>query len=190
MGYSQKAVKYFEPEDYLLLENLAKNKHEYMDGVIYEWQGTTIRGMAGASADHVTVCLNVAIAFRSQIGERDCQVFATDMRVRPDGYSSYFYPDVAVRCGPKVEGKTKEIDDACIIVEVLSETSEGFDRQDKFVRYKRMASLETYVLIDPNLRTIEVIRRALQWRVVTDAGRYDLGLLDIKLDPDAVFKGV
>lgn len=190
MGLAQKAIAYIEPEDYLHLEDQSKEKHEYMDGVIYAWQGTTIRGMAGASADHSAVSLNIAVYFRQHVRDRGCQVFTSDMRVRPDSFSSYFYPDVAVRCGPKVEGRTKEIDDACVIVEVLSDTTEGFDRQDKFERYKRMASLQFYVLVGPGLRTIEIFRRSQDWQVNAASHRYELGLFDLSLDPAFVFDGL
>ena len=190
MAYAQKAVKYFEPEDYLLLENLAKNKHEYMDGVIYAWQGTTIRGMAGASLDHSRVCRNLTTYLQSVFSRHGCEAIATDLRVRPDRNSAYFYPDVSVRCGNQTPGTALEIDDACLIVEVLSATTEGFDRQDKFDRYKKMASLRSYVLVDPSVRTIEIFQRDQQWQVNTLDNIYDLGMFDLKLDPAVVFEGI
>ena len=190
MAYAQKAVKYFEPEDYLLLENLAKNKHEYMDGVIYAWQGTTIRGMAGASLDHSRVCRNLTTHLQSVFSKHGCEAIASDLRVRPDRNSAYFYPDVSVRCGNETPGTALEIDDACLIVEVLSPTTEGFDRQDKFERYKKMVSLQSYVLVDPSLRTIEIFRRSQQWQENTVSNVYALGLFDLTLEPAVVFEGV
>ena len=193
MAYAQKAVKYFEPEDYLLLENLAKNKHEYLDGVIYAWQGTTIRGMAGASLDHSRVCRNLTTYLQSVFSRHGCEAIASDLRVRPYNNSAYFYPDVSVRCGNETPGTALEIDNACLIVEVLSPTTEGFDRQDKFDRYKKMASLESYVLVDPSLRTIEIFRRSQHWQVNNSSSNnnsYDLGLFDLKLDPAVVFEGL
>jgi Uma2 family endonuclease len=190
MGLAQKAIAYIEPEDYLSLEGQSKEKHEYMDGVIYAWQGTTIRGMAGTSVDHARVTLNLVVFLRTATRAKGCEVFSSEIRLRPDQHSAYFYPDVMLRCGAKIPGNVMELDDACLVIEVLSQTTEGFDRQDKFERYKRMASLQTYVLISPDLRTIEIFRRSQAWQVNAASHRYDLGVLDLSLDPSVVFDGL
>ena len=190
MGLAQKAIAYIEPADYLALENQSKEKHEYLDGVIYDWQGTTIRGMAGTSVDHARVALNLHLFLRAATRAQGCEVFSSEIRLRPDQFSAYFYPDVMLRCGTKLPGNTTELDDACIVMEVLSQTTEGFDRQDKFERYKRMGSLQAYVLVSPGLRTIEVFLRSQQWQLSAGADRYDLGMLSLTLDPAVVFEGL
>ena len=163
MGLAQKSIAYIEPDEYLTLENASKEKHEYLDGVIYAWQGNAIQSMAGAPAEHNQVCINVIVALRALVKGRECQVYASDMRVRPYAQSAYFYPDVMVRRGPKLPGDAMEVSDAALVVEVLSATTEGFDRQDKFERYRRMTSLQSYVLISPGRRTIEVFRGDQNW---------------------------
>ena len=193
MGLAQKSLAYIEPHEYLLMEEKSAEKHEYLDGVIYAWQGYSIRGMAGAPLEHNQVALNVAIALRKQTQGTDCRVFNSDTRLRPDDSSAYFYPDVSVRCGPALPGKSMEISDACVVVEVLSDTTEGFDRQDKFARYQRMAALQSYVLISPGRRSVEIYRRDQDWRpqpVATQANDrlVQLGTHDLSLQLSEVFE--
>ncbi|MBC7681200.1 MAG: Uma2 family endonuclease [Ferruginibacter sp.] len=158
MGLAQKSLAYIEPEDYLRMEEFSSEKHEYLDGVIYAWQGQTVRGMAGESIDHNRIMRNIGASLHAQAAPLGCEVFMADVRLRPFKNSAYFYPDVMVRCGPTASGEATEISDAALVVEVLSNTTEGFDRQDKFDRYRCMTSLQCYVLVSPMLRTIEVFR--------------------------------
>ena len=195
MGLAQKSIAYIEPDEYLTLENASKEKHEYLDGVIYAWQGNAIQSMAGAPAEHNQVCINVIVALRALVKGRECQVYASDMRVCPYATSAYFYPDVMVRCGPKLPGDAMEVSDAALVVEVLSATTEGFDRQDKFERYRRMTSLQSYVLISPGRRTIEVFRGDQNW-LAPAADRchgdeqFELGMHGWSLLASEVFEGV
>ena len=166
MGEAQKSLAYIEPDEYLLLEANAKEKHEYMDGAIYAWQGSTVRGMAGTSLDHARVVMNTYVSLRNQLGA-DCEMFVSEVRLRPDDRSAYFYPDLMARCGPNLSGNSIEVSDAVLVVEVLSDTTESFDRNDKFARYRRMTSLQSYVLISPARRTIEVFRADQAWQPPT-----------------------
>ena len=195
MGLAQKSLAYIEPDEYLLLEANSKDKHEYMDGAIYAWQGSTVRGMAGASKDHNRVVQNVYMSLRLQGRPLGCDVFVSDVRLRPYRRSAYFYPDLMVRCGPDLSGTDTEVSDAMLVVEVLSDTTEGFDRQDKFDRYRRMPSLQSYVLISPARRTIEVFRADQGWeppeadRCKAD-DRFDLGVQGWTLAAGDVFEGL
>lgn len=195
MGLAQKSLAYIEPDAYLLLEANSKEKHEYMDGVIYAWQGSTVRGMAGGSMDHNQVVLNVSLSLRAQARPSGCRVFASDVRLRPEAQSAYFYPDVMVLCGPIPPGTELEVSDATLVVEVLSDTTEGFDRQDKFQRYQRMPSLLSYVLISPTRRTIEVFRVDQNWAAPTaircEGGEsFDLGANGWSLHAADVFEDI
>ena len=167
MGLPQKSIAFITPEEYLALENVSLAKHEYMDGVVYAWQGSNIQGMAGAPLEHNRICLNAAFSLRQQLQGRPhptCQVYMSDVRLKPAEASAYFYPDVMLRCGQPLAGNTMEISDAALVVEVLSPSTAAFDRSDKFLRYCCMASLECYVLIDPEKRSIEVYRRDQNWQ--------------------------
>lgn len=119
--------------------------------------------MAGAPALHNQVCFNTMVPLYRQTAGKRCVVYNSDMRVRPDAHSACFYPDVMLRCGHPLPPDSMEVSDTTLIVEVLSDTTEDFDRHDKFERYKRMPSLQNYVLVSPSRRTIEVFRADQQW---------------------------
>jgi len=195
MGLSQNAVAYIEPDEYLALEASSKDKHEYMDGVIYAWQGSTIRGMAGTSVDHNRVAMNMYLSLRLQAAALGCEAFVTEVRLRPHEQSAYFHPDVMARCGPRLPGHAMEVSDACPVVEVLSDTTEDFDRLDKFDRYRQMASLRSYMLISPARRTIEVFRADQGW-LAPGAGEcrgdehFELGLHSGSIPASDVFDGL
>jgi Uma2 family endonuclease len=175
MGLAQKDIAYIEPEEYLVLENASQEKHEYLDGVIYALHGNDAQGMAGAPLDHAQVCMNAFVALRAQIKGKgvDCKVFTSDVRLKPYRDTAYFYPDLMVHCGGGLNMKAMHLDAACLVIEVLSATTEKFDRGDKFQRYQLMPALESYVLIHPRRQTIEVFRRDQEWAVsgLTTAGQ-------------------
>lgn len=193
MRSAQKSLAYIEPEEYLLLEANSKEKHEYMDGAIYAWQGSDVRGMAGASADHARVVMNIYASLREQIDPARCELFIMDVRLRPHERSAWFYPDLMARCGPALAGDAMEVSDACLIVEVLSDSTENFDRQDKFDRYRLMPTLQTYVLVSPARRSIEIFRADRDWRLeyasAADAS-VELGVNDWSLQRADIFEGL
>lgn len=131
----------FTPEEYLARERQAEGKTEFLDGEIF--------AMTGASRRHNRIVLNVASSLDRQLKEKGCEVFASDMRVRVPAVDLYTYPDVAVACGePRFEDA--ELDtllNPVLIVEVLSKTTEGYDRGTKFAQYRTLPSLAEYLLI-------------------------------------------
>lgn len=192
MGLAQKGMAYIEPIEYLALEAVATDKHEYMDGVILAWQGDTVRGMAGASANHNRVAMNIAMQLRAAVAGTQCEVFAGDMKVAPLGDSAYYYPDVMVRCGEPLAGDALITHDACLVIEILSPTTEGFDRNDRFARYRESTSLESYVLVDLVQRRIEVHLRRDGWApaLSAGAGNVSLGVQGLQLSPTDTFAGM
>ncbi len=191
MGLPQKSLAYITPEEYLALEAVAKEKHEYLDGRIYAWQGDGPNGMVGAPLAHNRVSINVLVALLAQKPGTDCEVMMSDVRVAPKGDRTYFYPDVMVRCGRRLPGHVMEVDDACLIVEVLSDSTEAFDRGEKFADYRSMATLETYLLVHPGRRTIEAFERASGWirRVIEPADSLEVCGGRMKLSHSGVFAG-
>ena len=127
MGYAQKLPYYIQPDDYLLLEAKAEFKHEYLDGVIYGWQGEGPLGMAGATVQHGRVILNIALSLKAQLQGTDCMVLATEVRVHKKDKSACFYPDVVVTCSD-LDNNSHVITLPTLIVEVISPTTEDADR--------------------------------------------------------------
>ncbi len=148
MGAPSKAVAYIELEDYLVLENASRNKHEYLDGVIYSIQGEPVRGMAGGSQTHSRIIRNAGYALHAKLQSSACEVLSTEMRLRIEAVGAVFYPDVLVHCqhigNPAT---TMELTQARLIIEVLSPTTQHFDRGDKLQAYLQLSGLQHIVLL-------------------------------------------
>jgi len=143
----------FTPEEYLAMDRQSEYKNEYFDGEIF--------AMTGASRKHNLISVNVASSLNSQLTDRDCEVYASDMRVKVNPTGLYTYPDVVVVCGvPGFEDKeTDTLLNPTVIIEVLSKTTEGYDRGDKFEHYRSIESLSEVVLIAQDKHHIEHYRR-------------------------------
>jgi Uma2 family endonuclease len=138
---SSQAQKRYTPEEYLALERQAQCKSEYYAGDII--------AMAGASRWHNLIVANVISELRSQLKGRPCTTYPSDMRVKVSPTGLYTYPDVTVVCG-EVQFEDNQQDtllNPTLIVEVLSESTEAYDRGGKFAHYRKLPSLMEYVLI-------------------------------------------
>ncbi len=142
--------RYFTPEEYLALEVKAEYKSQYIDGEIF--------AMAGAQPSHVLVTGNLIIALGMRFRGRECQVYFTDMRLSVRAGGLYTYPDVMALCGkPEFDTSYQPVSllNPQVIFEVLSPSTEAFDRGDKFARYRKLDSLTDYVLVSANRMRVE-----------------------------------
>jgi Uma2 family endonuclease len=139
------------PEAYLQLEEHSPLKHEYIDGYIY--------AMAGATDDHVTIALNLAAVLRSHVRGSGCRVYISDMKARIESLNRYYYPDILVTCDPRDREDPLAKQFPRLIVEVLSDSTEAFDRGDKFADYQALDSLQEYVLVNTKRQRVECFRR-------------------------------
>lgn len=138
-------------EEYLQFETDSPVKHEYIAGEAY--------AMAGASDAHVTIAGNLFALLRSHVRGSGCRIYIADMKVRVEARDRFYYPDVVVTCDPR-DGATDTY--KCfpkLIVEVLSDSTEAFDRGDKFADYQALDSLEEYVLVNTRHQRVESFRR-------------------------------
>ncbi|XFA73863.1 Uma2 family endonuclease [Thermosynechococcaceae cyanobacterium Okahandja] len=142
---------YLTPDDYLQLEAHSPVKHEYLNGEIV--------AMAGASDAHVTIAGNIFSLLRAHLRGTGCRVYIADMKVRLDERNCFFYPDVFVTCDPRDQETSIYKRFPCLIVEVLSDSTEAFDRGDKFIHYQTLDSLQEYVLINTRQQRVETFRR-------------------------------
>jgi Uma2 family endonuclease len=146
------------PEQYLAAERKAAFKSEYLDGYI--------TAMSGASRKHNRIAGNFYRKVSDQLENRPCEAFISDLRVRVNSTGLYTYPDVTVVCG-EPEFLDDELDtllNPTLIVEVLSPTTESYDRGAKFAHYRRLPSLNEYVLIDQSQVLVErYIRQGDDW---------------------------
>jgi Uma2 family endonuclease len=139
------------PEAYLQMEEHSPIKHEYIDGYIY--------AMVGANDAHVTIAGNLFALLRSHIRGTGCRVYISDMKARIESLNRYFYPDILVTCDPRDQKTPLEKRFPRLIVEVLSDSTEAFDRGDKFADYQTLDSLQEYVLINTKRQRVECFRR-------------------------------
>ena len=159
-----KSDYYMSPEEYLEFEYHSDIKHEYIDGEVY--------AMAGTTKAHNTISLNLAILFREKLKDSDCQTFMTDIKVNISNQKRFFYPDIVVTCDDNDDVNAYDIKFPKIIVEVLSESTEKFDRGKKFQYYRTIPSLQEYILISSQEYLIECFRRTKNdlWTLQTYEG--------------------
>jgi Uma2 family endonuclease len=131
----------FTPQEYLALERQADYKSEYYDGEIV--------AMGSASREHNVIAGNVIASLGAQLKGRPCETYPGDMRVKVSDTGLYTYPDVTVACG-ELQFEDAEVDtllNPTLVVEVLSTTTEAYDRGEKSAQYRRRPSLREYLLI-------------------------------------------
>lgn len=161
MSLPQTRVSY-SVDEYLALEREAEDRHEFLDGEIYQ--------MAGESPEHGAICTNIVGQLYNQLRGRDCQAFAKDMKVRsgptpkvnyrPKGL--YSYPDLVVVCGElKFHDERRDVLlNPTVIIEVLSPTTEAFDRGEKWVRYQTwLPEFSDYLLVSQSKPQLDHFHR-------------------------------
>ncbi|WP_019503033.1 Uma2 family endonuclease [Pseudanabaena sp. PCC 6802] len=176
----------FSPQEYLAIERDSMFRHEYRYGLVY--------AMAGGSDDHDELCLNLIELLRQKARSQDCAVRSGNVKVNYKD-ALFYYPDAFVTCD------RRDRDDRYIkrypklIAEVLSPSTENFDRGDKFNDYQQIESLEEYVLISQDEMKIECRRRVgdgEQWEIeIYHAGdRVVLKSMEIEVAIEELYRGV
>ena len=157
------------PEEYLEIERKAEYKSEYFDGEIY--------AMAGAKRRHNVIAWNVGGELRQHLKGKNCEAYPADMRVFVPQMGLYTYPDLVVVCGePKFQDDTFDtLLNPILIVEVLSDTTENYDRGKKFQHYRSIESLHEYVLVSQDEARIEkYVKRSDGFWLLSEAVGLDL----------------
>jgi Uma2 family endonuclease len=171
--------------EYIEREQGSDTKHELVNGEIF--------AMAGSTIEHGRLASNVTISLGGQLLGRPCAAFSSDVRVRVLATGLATYPDLSVVCG-KLErdpGDVNTIVNPILLVEVLSDGTEAYDRGEKFAHYRRIPSLREYVLVSQHEPRIEVFRRGEDgiWSL-HEAGateRVKLASIGCELAVDAVY---
>ncbi len=137
------------PEEYLAAEREAEYKSEYYAGEIV--------AMTGASESHNLIVANTITSLNVQLRGRPCRVYPSDLRVQVAARNAYVYPDVEVVCRePQFADEQRDtLTNPTLLVEVLSPSTEGYDRGRKWEHYRRLSSLQEYLLIAQEKRRIE-----------------------------------
>ena len=156
---SAAAQTYLTPEEYLAWERKSDTKHEYLGGEII--------AMSGASRAHSLIVTNISGELYIQLKSGRCEVHTNDMRVRTRPEISYFYPDIVVVCGePRFEDNTFDtLLNPIVLVEVLSPSTEAYDRGEKFDHYQQLTSLREYILVSQDeVRVEHYQQQRTEWR--------------------------
>jgi len=150
-------VEWTSVEDYLATEQRSQVRHEYVGGAVY--------ARAGASDEHIALCMNLAFALRSQLRGKPCRVQMSEgkARLRVAEEEIFYYPDVMVACDPRDTDRYFKRYPR-VLIEVLSETTERIDRREKFLSYRQIETLEEYVLVAQHKMEVTVFRRATHWQ--------------------------
>ncbi len=176
----------FDRQDYFAWEPEQPVKHEYVAGEVF--------AQAGARQNHVVVALNIAGALRQRLRGTPCRAYISDMQLEVAQADAVFYPDVMVSCHPEDLAAERVLHHPRVIVEVLSDSTAAYDRGGKFAAYRMLESLQEYVLIDPERRSLEIFRRlpSNDWLLATgDSARaLVLATLDMEIGFDEVFEDV
>ncbi|GCL42732.1 Uma2 family endonuclease [Dolichospermum planctonicum] len=171
----QSPLYFFTVEEYLELEQTSDIRHEYFAGEVF--------AMAGGSKEHNIISGNVYSRLRSQLRGSSCNVFMSDMKVRinlaNENQTIFYYPDVIVSCDTEDQDRYF-LNYPCLIIEVLSPSTETIDRREKLLNYRSLASLKEYILISQDQVKVEVYRQdeKRNWTIQTLINRDDKLHLD------------
>jgi len=174
-------------DDYLQGELQSDIRHEYLASEVY--------AMAGAGEKHNRISLNIAFHLRAASRGKACGVFISDMKLRIESSDTFYYPDVLVSCDP-ADNQPLFKSQPCLLVEVLSPSTEAIDRREKLHAYRKLPSLQHYLLVSQEKRSVQWHQRdaAGQWLVsdLQDSGTLDLACpgLALTLTLDDVYEDV
>ncbi|TFU25504.1 Uma2 family endonuclease [Thermus tengchongensis] len=182
MGEAARRLEPLSLEAYLELEARSPVKHELVEG--------TLHAMAGASRAHNLIVTNLALLLGPLARRRGCRLYVADMKLKV-GERTVYYPDLMAVCAPPPENPYYE-EAPCLVVEVLSESTEGVDRREKLWRYLALPSLQAYLLVSALERRAE-----LYWKKggevfyqVLEAGEVPLPCLEGSLPLEEAYAGV
>src|ERR1039457_4742896 len=160
---------FLTPEQYLEIERKADYKSEYFEGEMF--------AMAGAREAHNLIVGNLLAQIHAQLRSGPCRVYPSDMRVRVSATGLYTYPDIVVACeDPRFLDEERDtLLNPTLIVEVLSPSTEAFDRGRKFGHYRAIESLKDYLMVSSELIGAELFTRQSdgRWTLMTEANRQE-----------------
>jgi len=175
-------------DEYLAFERTSEGRHEYADGEIF--------AMSGGTGNHAAVMLSIGSELRVALRGRNCRAFSTELRVYIPRTRRYVYPDASVVCGgvEYLDAANDTLLNPKVIVEVLSPSTEGYDRGDKFAQYRSIPSVSHYVLAAQDKPLVEVYTRqddgSWNYRAYGPGEKAALSAIACELDVDMVYTDV
>lgn len=183
MTHPARRDRFLTIEEYFALEEASATRHEYVDGEIY--------AMSGVTRTHSRIAMNIGARVWAAARGGPCRVHQSEVKLRVGRI--VYYPDVMVACGPAPADPRLE-DAPCLLVEVLSPSTEPTDRREKLMVYRSIATLRTYLIVDQECRLVDRYWRDAdgEWRHATlvDAGALPLPCPALTLTLDEIYEGV
>jgi Uma2 family endonuclease len=177
-----KLLETVSAEAYLEAEKRSPVKHEYVHGRVF--------ALAGTSDTHNRISVNLIVGLDEASRRKGCQLFAADLKLSIFG-ERYYYPDLMVTCEPEADPYIKE--KPCLIVEILSRSTAATDRREKVDAYLSLPSLQSYVLVDSQMKRVEAFTRTPEgWREQDwqGEGTVPFGCLGTTLGFNAIYRGL
>lgn len=182
------ARQHFSFDDYVELEEIARVKHEYLAGQVW--------AMSGGSPEHAGIASTVIGLLNGALVGKPCRSFTSDLRIRVKKTGLGTYPDISVICGAveldPEDRRQHTVTNPRVLVEVLSPSTEGYDRGEKLEHYKAIESLHEVMFVAHDRREIEIVRRESDgsWsrHVTASGGSVRLESIDAELAVDEVYR--
>jgi Uma2 family endonuclease len=176
----------FTPEEYFVWEEQQLERHEYINGEVYAMSGGTI------AHSEITSKFNRLLG--NHLDNSGCKTLNSDARVRIIETDDYSYPDVSVTCDERDKSTTQYIAYPCLIVEVLSDSTEAYDRGEKFYRYRRNPILQDYVLVSTKSMAIDLYHKndAGEWIIINyrSGDVVELKSINLSFSIEQVYRGI
>ncbi len=176
----------FTPAEYFAWEEQQLNRHEYINGEVY--------AMTGGTINHSQIAIKITSMLNNHLDGNECKTLNSDARINILETDDYSYPDGSVTCDHRDKNNTQYITYPCLIVEVLSDSTEAYDRGDKFYRYRRNPVLQDYVLVSTKSIAIDLYHKnnSNEW-VITSyrAGdTIELKSIELSFPIEQVYRGI
>jgi Uma2 family endonuclease len=176
----------FTPEEYFAWEEQQLERHELIDGEVY--------AMSGGTINHSEIASKFNRLLGNHLDDSGCKTLNSDARINILETTDYSYPDASVTCDERDKSGTQYITYPCLIIEVLSDSTEAYDRSDKFYRYRRNPILQEYVLVSAKSISIDLYRKnnAGEW-VITQyrtGDTVELKSIDLSFPIEQVYRGI
>lgn len=174
------------PEEYFAWEEQQLEKHEYIDGQTY--------AMSGGTVNHSRIAVRFTTLFSNHLDNSTCETGNSDLRINIVGTSNYTYPDASVTCDDRDKTTPQYITYPCLIVEVLSTSTESYDRGGKFRLYRKNPALQDYLLVSSTRIEMDLYRKneAGDWMIINyrEGDVVELNSIDLRMPIEQVYRGL
>ena len=174
------------PAEYFTWEEKQLEKHEYIDGQVY--------AMSGGSVNHSRIAVRLTTLFSNHLENSSCETGNSDLRINIAGTKNYIYPDASVTCDDRDKTTTQYVTYPCLIVEILSPSTEAYDRGGKFRMYRNNPVLQDYLLVSSTSIEMDLYHKndAGEWIIINykEGDTIELKSINLSFPIEQVYRGL